>query len=233
MRLTIVYGTEHKGATYHIAQEVISSFKGAEIEEIFLPRDLPEYCSACLRCFCEEKGSCSHKHYTEPLRAKLLAADILILTSPVYAYHMSGQMKVFLDHFANMWMVHRPEKAMFLKQAIVIAAASGPVYAKTLNGIKDSLDFWGVAKTYKIGVALMESEWQRVSPKVKARVSRRIQKVIAQVKKRQGKVKPCWRVKKWFYISRFMQKKIKANPPDVLYWEEQGWTGKVRPWKNN
>jgi hypothetical protein len=62
-------------------------------------------------------------------------------------------MKVFLDHFANMWVVHRPEEKMFKKQGVVIATAAGPVYAKTLGEMKDSLDFWGVFATYTLDSA--------------------------------------------------------------------------------
>ncbi len=231
MKVTVVYGTEHKGATYEIAQEVLRNLGEVEVTEILLPRDLPNYCICCFRCFMEEKGTCAHEHYTKPLREKLLTGDVIILTSPVYAGHVSGQMKVFLDHFANMWLVHRPEKAMFSKQGIVIAAASGPIYNNTLNEIKDSLDFWGVARTYKIGVALMEAHWDKVSPKIKSKVTRRIQKVTNGIKKQIGHPTPCFRVRKWFYISRFMQKIIKLNPPDVSHWEQQGWTGKIRPWQ--
>lgn len=231
MKITIVYGTERKGSTYNIAQEVVKNIGNSEVAEIFLPRDLPEYCISCFRCFTEEQGNCVHSQYTNPIREKLLWADLIILTSPVYSYHVSGQMKVFLDHFANMWIVHRPYKDMFHKQGLVIATASGPVYAKTLNEMKDSLDFWGVAKTYKIGSAIMETNWNNVSPKIKKKISKKAEAIARKIKNNNGKIKPCFRVHKWFSLSRIMQKRFKLNPPDVAYWEEQGWTGKARPWR--
>lgn len=231
MKITVVYGTERKGSTYSIAQEVINCFGNTELSEVFLPRDLPEYCVSCLRCFTEVMGTCAHSKYTIPIREKLLNAELIILTSPVYSYHVSGQMKVFLDHFANMWIVHRPEIAMFKKQGLVIATASGPVFSKTLNEMKDSLDFWGIAKTYKIGAAIMQTNWENVSPKIKARIHKKVITVTNKIKRNHGKISPCFRVRKWFYLCRFMQKKIKLNPPDVAYWEEKGWTEKIRPWK--
>ncbi|QNU67392.1 NAD(P)H-dependent oxidoreductase [Ruminiclostridium herbifermentans] len=230
MKITIVYGTERKGATYNIAQEVVKNIENSVVTEVFLPRDLPEYCISCFRCFTEEQGTCAHSRYTNQIREKLLWADLIILTSPVYSFHVSGQMKVFLDHFANMYIVHRPNKEMFHKQGLVIATASGPVYSKTLNEMKDSLDLWGVAKTYKLGFALMEVNWDKISEKIKKKITKKAKATAVKIKTNNGNIKPCFRVRKWFYVSRFMHKKLKLNPPDVLYWEEKGWTGKVRPW---
>ncbi|GKX30668.1 flavin reductase [Vallitalea longa] len=232
MNITVVYGTERKGCTYNIAQQVINQINNAKVTEIFLPRDLPEFCISCLRCFSEKKGNCTHSDYTISIRKKLLAADLIILTSPVYSYHVTGQMKVFLDHFANMWMVHRPERDMFRKQGLVIATASGPVYRKSLKEMKDSLDFWGVAKTYKMGCAVFECNWKNVSPRIKEKVSKKTKKIADKVIRNNGKVKPCFRVRKWFLISSMLQKHIGSNPVDVEYWREQGWLNKKRPWKN-
>jgi multimeric flavodoxin WrbA len=230
VRITIIYGTERKGATYNIAQEVVKNIENSEVTEVFLPRDLPEYCISCFRCFTEEQGTCAHSRYTNQILEKLLWADLIILTSPVYSFHVSGQMKVFLDHFANMFIVHRPYKEMFHKQGLVIATASGPVYSKTLNEMKDSLDLWGVAKTYKLGFALMEVDWDKISAKIKKKITKNAKAIATNIKTNDGNIKPYFRVRKWFYLSRFMHKKLKLNPPDVLYWEEQGWTGSIRPW---
>ncbi len=230
MKVTIVYGTERKGCTYNIAQEVIKNIDKPAVTEIFLPRELPVFCISCFRCFMEKAGTCAHSEYTDEIRMKLLSADLIILTSPVYSFHLTGQMKAFLDHFANMWIVHRPESRMFDKQGLVIAAASGPVYKKTLNELKDSLDFWGVAKTCKIGSALYSVSWEKISARIKARIFRQCKKTAQKINRKQGKIKPCFRVRKWFLISRMMQMHIKANPPDVEYWKEQGWLAKNRPW---
>lgn len=232
MNVTIVYGTNRKGCTYHMAKQVLAQLQAENITEFYLPEALPDYCISCFRCFTEAKGTCAHSAYTTILREKLLQADVIILTSPVYSYHLSGQMKVFLDHFANMWMVHRPEEKMFTKQGIVISSASGPVYHKTLNEMKDSLDFWGVSKTYKLGTALMETRWDKISPKIKAKLEKKSLKTARKIRDSVGHTRPSFRVRKWFYVSRMMQKLIKVNPTDVDYWQEKGWLSKARPWKN-
>lgn len=237
MNITVVYGNKRKGSTYNIARQLISAIHECQVREVFLPDALPVFCVSCCRCFVEEKGTCSHGNYVGPLREALLWADLIILTSPVYSFHVSGQMKVFLDHFANMWLVHRPEKEMFLKQGVVIATAAGPVYRKTLQTMKDSLDFWGVSRTYKLGFAVMQMEWDGVSDRIKGRIENKVHRAAGQImaqhekNRARGKVRPNFRTWKWFHISRMMQKYFKANPADVMYWEEMGWQGKKRPWR--
>ncbi len=233
MNITVIYGTERIGCTYHIAQEVISRIHNAEVTEFFLPRDCPEYCTSCFRCFTDDTGVCSQSSHVPPILNALLRADLIVLTSPVYSYHVSGQMKVLLDHFANMWMVHRPRTEMFTKLGLVIATASGPVYRQTLHEMKDSLDFWGVSRTYQLGAALMETRWDHLSGKTRASIIKKAQKAAGKIMPAYGRTSPCFRVRKWFFLSRFMQRHIKMNPADVAYWNRMGWCGKVRPWKED
>ena len=89
------------------------------------------------------------------------------------------QMKTFLDHYCGMWLVHKPNGAMFGKQGVVIASAAGPVYRAALREMKDSLDFWGVARTYKLGFALMEISWDRLSPALKQKIARQAERTAA------------------------------------------------------
>lgn len=90
-------------------------------------------------------------------------ADVIILASPVYVYHTTGAMKAFLDHYGWRWMVHRPEEKMFSKQAVCISTAAGAGMKSTNRDMADSTFFWGVAKTYRYGIAVMETSWERVS----------------------------------------------------------------------
>lgn len=230
MKIAVVYGTDRKGCTYQIAQEVIKNIPDAQVEEIFLPRDFSLNCKSCFQCFTGEYGRCLHKEYKEPLLHKMEEADLIILTSPVYAFHLTGQMKSFLDHFSYMWMVHRPNPKMFRKQGLVISTASGPVTEPTLKELKDSLDFWGIARTYKFGTSIYHTNWVDVTEKKKAKVRKKARKLAKKIEKNKNRVKPCLRVKKWFYFSLNMQKKGTVNPVDAQYWKEQGWLDGRRPW---
>ena len=228
MKICAIYGTERKGCTWHIAQEVLTRFPEAEVTEFYLPRDCPDCCISCFRCFNEE-NRCYHSEGARRILSALLASDIILLTSPVYALHLSGQMKTFLDHYANMWMVHKPNGEMFHKQAAVIAAASGPVYRAALREMKDSLDFWGVARTYTMGFALMEISWDRLSARLKRKIARRAEQTAAKL----GRSVSGPGLKVWFlfHAMRLAQKYAWPDSPDAKWWREHGWLGRKRPWK--
>ena len=229
MKITAIYGTERKGCTWHIAQEVLQRLPEADVTEFFLPRDCPDCCVSCFACFLGEENVCQHSEGARRILQSILGADVILMTSPVYAFHLTGQMKTLLDHYANMWMVHRPNGEMFQKQGLVIAAASGPVYSATLKEMKDSLDFWGVARTYRMGFALMETRWDHLSPKLKKKIVRQAERTAAKL--RNGTRGPSPKTWCLFQASRLMQKYVKLNPVDAAWWEQQGWLGRARPWK--
>lgn len=228
MKICAVYGTERKGCTWHIAQEILRNLPEAEVAEYFLPRDCPDYCISCFRCFHEE-NHCHQSKSAQKIQESMLSADVLLLTSPVYSLHVSGQMKTFLDHFACMWMVHKPNPEMFHKRAVVIAAASGPVYRAAWKEMKDSLDFWGVAHTYRLGFALMEISWDRLSPKLRDRISREAERTAGRLR-REG-VKPGIKQRFLFYAMRFAHKYIWKGSSDARWWQSHGWLDASRPWK--
>lgn len=142
MKICAVYGTERRGCTWHIAQEVLSRLPEAEVTEFFLPRDCPEACVSCFQCF-EGGNRCCQSPGAGRILEAMLASDVILLTSPVYALHVSGPMKTFLDHYCGMWMVHKPNREMFHKQGLVIATASGPVYRAALGGDEGQPGFLG------------------------------------------------------------------------------------------
>ena len=97
MNIVIINGQNHKGSTYHIGR-MLAERVGGNITEFFLPRDFSDYCVGCSQCFEVGAESCLHYEAQQPIIKALDAADLIILTSPVYVYHASAPMKNFLDH---------------------------------------------------------------------------------------------------------------------------------------
>ncbi len=231
MKITLINGTLRKSTTYQIAKQFVDSLSsGDNVDEFFMPKDCPNFCRSCCQCF-KDNTKCPDYNYVKPILDSMLSADLIIITSPVFVFHATGQLKAFLDHLAFSWMAHRPNKAMFNKQALIIATAAGAGTKSTIKDINDSTDYWGIARTYKLGQNVAAADWNGVSDENKAKISSKVNKLSKKILKQSHNVKPCIKVKGIFYLMRFVHKKFGINPPDVEYWKANGWLDKERPWK--
>lgn len=229
MKTVVIYGQSHKGSTYHIAHDLAEKV-GGQTTEFFLPRDFGAFCTGCNTCFNETEKKCPHYEKLSPITEAIDAADLVILASPVYVYHATGAMKALLDHYGYRWMVHSPESSMFRKQGVCICTAAGAGMKSALKDMADSLFFWGVARVYRYGVGVAATSWQGVSEKKRAAIDRKTTALAQKIVSRNGKVKPALKTRAIFFAMHLMQRKG-FNPRDVAHWEQQGWTGSVRPWK--
>ena len=231
MKIVLINGVNHKGSTYNVAK-MLADKVGGELKEFFLPRDFDNLCLGCTQCFMKDEAKCPHYEKLKPITEALEEADLIILASPVYVYHVTGAMKALLDHYGYMWMAHRPNELMFKKQGVCISTAAGAGMKSTNKDMADSLFYWGVARTYKYGMAVRATNWNGVPEKRKKKIEKSINKLARKIKRRDGKVKPCFKVKAFFFLMHLLERKG-WNEADVNYWKEKGWTGKKRPWKNN
>ena len=241
MKITIIYGQNHKGSTYNIARmladKVIANWEKSEknennnsITEFFLPRDFDKFCLGCTNCFIKDEKLCIHAETLQPITNAMDEADLIILASPVYVYHATGAMKAFLDHYGWRWMVHRPEPKMFKKQAVCISTAAGSGTKSTNKDMADSLFFWGVPKIYQYGVNVAATSFSGISPKKLNKIECFTTKIAKKIVGNYGKIKPGIKTKGFFAIMRMMMKNP-WNPIDGDYWKDNGWLGKARPWK--
>ena len=97
MKTVIIHGQNHKGSTYHIAR-MLADKVGGEVTEFFLPRDFSDFCIGCAQCFEKAAEKCPHYEVQQKILHVMDEADLIILASPVYVYHVSAPMKNFLDH---------------------------------------------------------------------------------------------------------------------------------------
>ena len=100
----------------------------------------------------------------------------------------------------------------------------------TIKDMADSTFFRGIAKTYKLGLAVMETRWEMVKPSIKSKIDKKTTSLAMTISKKVGAIKPNIKTKAFFSIMSVMQKKG-FNPADVEYWKAKGWTNGIRPWK--
>jgi multimeric flavodoxin WrbA len=69
---------------------------GHHAEKIFLKDKKINYCTGCGTCI-DRKGKCSQKDDMAEVLDKMVAADVIVMATPVYFYTMCGQMKTLID----------------------------------------------------------------------------------------------------------------------------------------
>ena len=158
MKIVIINGQSHTGTTCHIARQLAEKI-GGDVTEFFLPRDFHDYCVGCMQCILKDEKRCPHYETLRPITEAMDAADVIILASPVYVYHVTGAMKTFLDHYGYRWLIHRPVESMFGKQAVSISTSAAAGEKSACRDMADSLFFWGVGKTYRLGMHVFAHNW--------------------------------------------------------------------------
>lgn len=68
-----------------------------EVEKVFLSDKKINYCTACGLCSQNDYTGCAQKDDMEELLEKMISADVIVLSSPVYFYTVNAQMKTFID----------------------------------------------------------------------------------------------------------------------------------------
>ncbi|WP_320172401.1 NAD(P)H-dependent oxidoreductase [Maridesulfovibrio sp.] len=79
---------------------------GHEVEKIRLADKKINYCTGCLACV-SDPGECSQDDDMTGIYQKMIAADIIVLGTPVYFHVMNGQMKVFIDRVCPVYTMIR------------------------------------------------------------------------------------------------------------------------------
>ncbi|MDE7372943.1 MAG: hypothetical protein K2N18_02660 [Clostridia bacterium] len=148
-------------------------------------------------------------------------------------------MKTLLDHFAHLWMPHRPAPEMFGKRAVIITQCLGAGAKSAAKDIKHSLSWWGVSKIGVFTGALMSDiSWDKLPEKRRKKLTDKISKHSKKFAKinyaKPAHTKLSTKIK--FTFCRTLQKQLYKNNPeyvDAKYWHNQGWLKKVRPWHRN
>ena len=228
MRITVINGTEVKGCTYNIKEIFLEDLRdGNEITEYYLPKDLPYFCCGCKTCFFKSETQCPHAQNVMPIWNSMLAADLLVFASPVYALRATAQMKSLLDHLCVHWMVHRPDEKMFSKKAVILTNAIGIFNSGAQKDMATTLTWLGVSKIKKFGIGLLEGViWDELSEKRRSIIIEKVKKAAMNSNCAHPARKGI-KVKLLFFATKMMHQNIgkKENPlsADNQYWKEKGW----------
>jgi len=147
-KIVAVYGSpRRKGNTATLLKKAVEGARdaGAQVEEIVL-RDLKM--SPCLEIYgCNKAGECRLKDDFQQARDHILAAQGLMLASPVFFYTVSAHTKILMDRFQSLWVKKywveqtRKDQPKLHRKGLFIAA--GATQGKKLfDGILLSLRYF-------------------------------------------------------------------------------------------
>ncbi|MDE6864605.1 MAG: flavodoxin family protein [Eubacterium sp.] len=84
---------------------------GNEAEKIFLRDKKVAPCNACYYC-AQSGGQCAIKDDMAEILDKMQAADVIVMSSPVYFYSIDAQMKALIDRCVARW-TNIPDKEFY------------------------------------------------------------------------------------------------------------------------
>lgn len=97
---------------------------GHQVEKIRLAERNINYCTGCCSCI-GNRGSCVQEDDMNEILGKVLAADVLVLASPVYFHSFNGHMKTFIDRVCPIYAGIHDTDVYF-----IVSAAGGSLPVK-------------------------------------------------------------------------------------------------------
>lgn len=92
---------------------------GHNAKKIRLSEKRINYCTGCCTCI-GKKGTCIQQDDMNDIFTKILAADVMVLATPVYFHTMNGQMKTFIDRTCPIYSRIRGKDVYY-----IVSAAGG------------------------------------------------------------------------------------------------------------
>lgn len=112
---------------------------GHTVEKIFLKDKTINYCTGCSTCSMHGKP-CPQKDDMPAILDKMLAADVIVMATPVYFYTMSAQMKTLIDRCCGLYTQMTGKEFYFIVTAAEDEQAKMERTIDTFQGFLDCLE---------------------------------------------------------------------------------------------
>ncbi len=208
-----------KSRTAWLVQKVLSSAgeRGAQTEYFDVTRLKIDPCLACDRC--HHLGRCVQEDDFNPIFENMLAADGIVLGSPVYIYHVTAQLKMFIDRLANAIHCLRLEG----KYGAVISTAGGSGHDETAAYLEQLLVRLGAQCVGKVACTLEDGPVDPGSTPAReaAELGGRLVEAITAREEFPEQVMEI--DSRRSYFRELIVKRRDHWPWEYRYWQEKGW----------
>jgi multimeric flavodoxin WrbA/putative sterol carrier protein len=191
--------------------------QGCALEVVTLCEHEIEYCTGCALCM--EKGKCWIPDDHHAIVERLLAADGVILASPVYFYHVTAQMKTFLDR--SLAWGHKPRSSW--KPGLAVSVSAGWGETQTSEYLARLLRVYGAFPVGRL-TAMATSPGAFVGREAVEAHARNLARDLAQAVREKRRYPATDEDLRFF---QFMGELVRSQKDalmqaDYAYWEKQG-----------
>ncbi|MFX1428334.1 MAG: flavodoxin family protein [Promethearchaeota archaeon] len=225
LKILTIHGSPHKGQTYDATMEFLKELENRieiEVRHIFLFQERLELCRGCGNCVVFGEDRCPNKDGILQIHAMMQDADAVIITTPVYALHVSALVKNFIERSA--YIMHRP--CYFGKWFMSISTQAFSGDKDVAKYLANAMQFWG----FNIipGLRLTMAPGEKTIAQKNA-ISKKINTAVNQFQVIGEKNRfpvPSW---KELMMFRFRRSGITSKsymdvfPRDVEYFQENDW----------
>ncbi|MBK1813755.1 flavodoxin family protein [Clostridium sp. YIM B02505] len=134
--------------------EIVQNLNDTQIEVNMYTADQLNInnCKGCINCFLKGKCVLDNMDDMKRIKEEILSSDIVVFASPVYAHHVSGDMKVFIDRISYWAHLVR----LSGKVGIAVATSGGNGLDLTTNYLYKIMSYMGIKVVGKFGVEAYE-----------------------------------------------------------------------------
>jgi multimeric flavodoxin WrbA len=93
-----------------------------QVEKVVLAEKKINYCTGCYAC--KKNGRCAQKDDMAQILDSMVAADVIVLATPVYFYTMCAQMKTVIDRTVARYTEITGKEFYFIATAAVTSKAA-------------------------------------------------------------------------------------------------------------
>jgi multimeric flavodoxin WrbA len=224
--LALIGSYRKKGNTAHNVQMIAARMQvlateyatPLEFETLYLSDMDIRTCRGCRACFDRGEDACQLKDDIPLIRARMDAADSLLLASPVYVDDVSGMVKNWMDRLA--YLCHRP--AMGGKCAYPLATVGGSSTSHTLRTMNAALLTWGYHLVGQTGLKMGALTPAEELPRYQTTADKAADKLFRAVAKQQA-LNPAFVSLMAFKIQQLAWQREPPGSYDHTWWQNQGW----------